>query len=180
MTATPADPIMEAIGRAVMTGQNGDKAAARATLLELWSEIGVVGDPLHRCTLAHSMADLYEDAAQALAWDVRALDAADAATDERVQAHHAGLQIAGFYPSLHLNLADDYRRLGSFAAAEAHLDEADKSASHLPEGPYGDLILSGIKGVAAAIAARDTAPRPSAPGGRGLPLTGIHLSWRPR
>jgi hypothetical protein len=168
-TSPAPDPIMEAVGRAVMAGQNGDKAAARAILLDLWSAIGVVGDPLHRCTIAHSMADLYEDAAQALAWDIRALDAADAATDERVQAHHAGLQLAGFYPSLHLNLADDYRRLASFAAAETHLAEADKSASNLPEGPYGDLILSGIKGVAAAIAARDIAPRPSAPGGRGLP-----------
>jgi hypothetical protein len=165
MTATPAapDPIMDAIGRAVMQGQNGDTAAAREAMLELWTRIGVTGDPLHRCTLAHSMADLYEDAAQALAWDVRALDAADAATDERVQAHHAGLAIAGFYPSLHLNLADDYRRLGSFEAAQAHIDAADQAAPALPEGPYGDLIRSAIKEVAAAIGENDTTPK-SSPG----------------
>ena len=58
------------------------------------------------------MADLYEDPAQALAWDIRALDAVDALTDQRVQEHHAALQVARFYPSLHLNLADNYRRLG--------------------------------------------------------------------
>jgi hypothetical protein len=169
MTATPAapDPIMDAIGRAVMQGQNGDTAAAREAMLELWTRIGVTGDPLHRCTLAHSMADLYEDAAQALAWDVRALDAADAATDERVQAHHAGLAIAGFYPSLHLNLADDYRRLGSFEAAQTHIDAAEQAAPALPEGPYGGLIRSAIKEVAAAIGEKDTAPRPSAPGAAG-------------
>jgi hypothetical protein len=109
------------------------------------------------------MADLYDDAAQALAWDVRALDAADAATDERVQAHQAGLELAGFYPSLHLNLADDYRRLGSFEAAGEHVRQAEQAAPALPEGPYGDLIRSAITGVAAAIAARDTAPRASAP-----------------
>jgi hypothetical protein len=165
MTETPAtpDPIMEAIGQAVMRGQNGDPAA-REAMLDLWTRIGVTGDPLHRCTLAHSMADLNEDAAQALAWDVRALDAADAATDERVQAHHAGLAIAGFYPSLHLNLADDYRRLGSFEAAQTHIDAADQAAPALPEGPYGDLIRSAIKEVASAIGEKDTAPRPSAPG----------------
>jgi len=166
MTETPAtpDPIMEAIGRAVMQGQNGDTAAAQAALLDLWARIGVTGDPLHRCTLAHSMADLYEDAAQALAWDVRALDAADAATDERVQAHHAGLELAGFYPSLHLNLADGYRRLGSFEAAQAHIDAAEQAAPALPGGPYGDLVRSAIKEVAAAIDEKDTTPRPSAPG----------------
>lgn len=178
MTETPADPdsIMEAIGQAVMQGRTGDKAAARAKMLELWTEIGALGDSLHRCALAHSMADLYEDPARALAWNIRALDAADAATDERVQAHHAGLRIADFYPSLHLNLADDYRRLASFEAAETHIDEAEQRAPNLPEGPYGDLIRSGIQGVAEAIAARDTAPRPSAPGGRGLPLVYTRLS----
>ncbi|MFG3338213.1 hypothetical protein [Glycomyces sp. NPDC048151] len=165
MTETPAaDPTMEAIGQAVMRGQNGDTASARAELLDLWARIGVTGDPLHRCTLAHSLADLYDDAAEALAWDVRALDAADAATDERVQAHHAGLQLAGFYPSLHLNLADDYRRLGSFAAAQAHIDAAEQAAPALPEGPYGDLIRGAVKEVAAAVAEKDTAPRVSAPG----------------
>ncbi|MDN3241921.1 hypothetical protein [Glycomyces tritici] len=169
MTDAPAapDPIMEAIGRAVMEGQNGARAAARTRLTELWARIGVTGDPLHRCTLAHSMADLYDDAAQALAWDVRALDAADAATDERVQAHHAGLQLAGFYPSLHLNLADDYRRLASFEAAQAHIDAAERAAPALPEGPYGDLIRGALKEVAAAVAEKDTAPRTSAPGSGG-------------
>jgi hypothetical protein len=167
MTAIPAtpDPIMDAIGQAVMQGQNGDRPAARTALLDLWARIGVTGDPLHRCTLAHSMADLYDDAAAALAWDVRALDAADAATVERVQAHHAGLELAGFYPSLHLNLADDYRRLGSFEAAGAHIDAAEQAAPALPDGPYGDLIRSAITEVALAIAEQDTAPRPSAPGG---------------
>ena len=157
------DPNMEAIGQAVTEGRNGDIAAARARLLEVWAEIGVLGDPLHRCSLAHYMADLYDDPAQALAWNIRALDAADAATDERVQAHQAGLQIAAFYPSLHLNLADDYRRLGSFEAAEAHIQEAQQCVPALPEDPYGDLIRSAVKEVAEAIDAKDTAPRPSAP-----------------
>lgn len=88
-----------------MSARTGSTLSARRKLLGLWSEIGVTGDPLHRYSLAHYLADLYEDPAQALAWDVRALDAADAMTDQRVQEHHAGLRIAGFYPSLHLNLA---------------------------------------------------------------------------
>ncbi|MEU9256782.1 hypothetical protein AB0D66_34255 [Streptomyces sp. NPDC048270] len=161
------DPTMDAIGRAVTAGRAGDGASARRLLLGLWSAIGVTGDPLHRCSLAHYLADLYEDPAQALAWDVRALDAADAVTDERVQEHHAGLHIAGFYPSLHLNLADDYRRLGSFEAAAEHIKEAEAHAPGLPRTPYGDQIRAAVREVAEAIARRDRSRRASAPGSPG-------------
>ncbi|MEU8848188.1 hypothetical protein AB0C70_18575 [Streptomyces sp. NPDC048564] len=166
MTTTPAtlDPIMEAIGQAVIEGRTGDTASARQKLLNQWSEIGVTGDPLHRCSLAHYLADLYEDPAQALAWDVRALDAADAVTEQRVQEHHASLHIAGFYPSLHLNLADNYRRLGSFDAATKHINAAKEHAPNLPQDAYGAVLRTALDEVAEAISQRDTAKRPSAPG----------------
>lgn len=127
MTTSHADPdpTMDAIGQAVAEGRAGDIPSARRKLLALWSTIGVTGDPLHRCSLAHYLADLYEDPAHALAWNIRALDAADAVTERRAQEHDAGLHIAGFYPSLHLNLADDYRRLGSFEAATEHIEAAE-------------------------------------------------------
>ncbi|MEU1823074.1 hypothetical protein ABZ502_11655 [Streptomyces abikoensis] len=166
MTTAPAssDPTMEAIGQAVTEGRTGDSASARQKLLSLWSAIGVTGDPLHRCSLAHYLADLYEDPAQALAWDIRALDAADAVTEQRVQEHHASLHIAGFYPSLHLNLADNYRRLGSFEAATQHINAARTHAPSLPQDPYGDLIRGAIQEVAEAIAKQGRTPRASAPG----------------
>lgn len=159
MTAAPAspDPTMEAIGQAVVEGRAGDIASARRKLLSLWSAIGVTGDPLHRCSLAHYLADLYEDPAQALVWDIRALDAADAVSDQRVQEHHASLRIAGFYPSLNLNLADNFRRLGSFEAATEYINAAMARASDLPQDPYGDLIRGAIQEVAEAIIER-TAP----------------------
>ncbi|MFD8294449.1 hypothetical protein ACFV2B_40375 [Streptomyces lavendulae] len=155
---------MDAIGQAVAEGRAGDVPSARRRLLALWSTIGVTGDPLHRCSLAHYLADLYEDPAQALAWDIRALDAADAVTEQRAQEHHAGLHIAGFYPSLHLNLADAYRRLGSFAAAAEHIEAARAQTPRLPRDPYGDLIRNAIHEVAEAITAQDRTPRTSAPG----------------
>ncbi|MGI5170895.1 hypothetical protein ACQEU3_41740 [Spirillospora sp. CA-253888] len=164
MTAADPDTTMEAIGRAVAEGRNGDTGSARRRLLALWSAIGVTGDPLHRCTLAHHLADLYEDPAQALAWDVRALDAAHAVTEQRVQRHHAGLRIAGFYPSLHLNLADDYRRLGSFDAAGEHITAAREHVPDLPHDAYGTLLRTALDEVAEAISRRDTAKRASSPG----------------
>ncbi|MDX3665452.1 hypothetical protein [Streptomyces europaeiscabiei] len=158
-TSTSTDPTMEAIGQAVTEGRAGDVVSARRRLLGLWSTIGVTGDPLHRCTLAHYLADLHTDPAQALVWDVRALDAADAVTQQRVQEHDARLHIAGFYPSLHLNLADDYRRLASFEAADRHIEAAAEHAPNLPRGAYGDLLRVAIEQVAEAIGRRDTAER---------------------
>ncbi|WP_348769838.1 hypothetical protein [Rhodococcus sp. PAMC28707] len=61
----------------------------RDRLVALWERVGASGDPLHRCTIGHYVADLCEDAAEALTWDIRALDAADMSTDDRVEAHHA-------------------------------------------------------------------------------------------
>ncbi len=166
MTVTPTSPdtTMEAIGQAVAEGRAGDIVSARQKLLALWSTIGVTGDPLHRCTLAHYLADLYQEPAQALAWDIRALDAADAVTEQRVQQHNACLHIAGFYPSLHLNLADNYRRLGSFDAATGHITAAKEHAPSLPRDGYGAFLRTALDEVAEAISRRDIAKRASAPG----------------
>lgn len=157
---------MNAITEAVTLGRTGDTETARARLLELWTGIGTGGAPLHRCALAHYLADLYDDPAQALAWDIRALDAADTLGDDRAQRYHASLQVAGFYPSLHLNLADNYRRLGSWEAAGEQLIAARKHLNALPDDSYGAMIRTALDQVAESIAQRSTEPRPSAPGPR--------------
>ncbi|MFG2443073.1 hypothetical protein ACGFQG_09375 [Nocardia fluminea] len=158
---TTADPIMTRITEGVNDFRAGDVECARTTLLEVWAEVGPAGDPLHRCTLAHYLADVYDDPAEALVWDIRALDAADALTDARLDDHHAGLQIAGFYPSLHLNLADNFRRLGAFPAATRHLDAARERLDVLPKDDYGALIRGVVRELAVSIAAGDTARRPT-------------------
>ncbi|HET8994507.1 MAG TPA: hypothetical protein VFN32_11960 [Rhodococcus sp. (in: high G+C Gram-positive bacteria)] len=153
--STP-DPTMAAITEAVTAGRSGDTAAARLRLENLWDEIGPGGDALHRCTLAHFLADLYDDPATSLTWDIRALEAADSLDDTRVQQEHVSLQIRGFYPSLHLNLADDHRRLGDFDAATEHLTAARIYTDALADDGYGATVLSGIDNVTQAIAARST------------------------
>ncbi|MFI9504352.1 hypothetical protein [Nocardia sp. NPDC052566] len=166
MTTTPTDDTMAAITRAVVLGREGDPATARAELLAIWETLGPHGDPMHRCTLAHYLADLYDDAAQALTWDLRALDAADTLTNDRLAHYHSGLDVRAFYPSLHLNLADNYRRLRSFDAAEHHIDKARACSDTLPDNPYGTLIRTAIPEVHAAIRAGDTTPRQTAPTAR--------------
>lgn len=164
---TAPDPTMEAISAAVVLGRSGDTESARLDLLDVWKGIGVAGDPFHRCTLAHYLADLYDDPAEALIWDVRSLDAATELTDERAQRHHASLQVSGFYPSLYLNVADNLRRLGSFRAAAEYIARAQERATVLHDDPYGQAIRAAIRGVRDAIADRDTARRDSAPGSAG-------------
>ncbi|MBY6351425.1 hypothetical protein [Rhodococcoides corynebacterioides] len=160
---TAPDPTMEAITAAVVRGRGGDVDGAQSDLEALWSEIGVGGDPFHRCTLAHYLADLYDDAAVALIWDVRALDAADALDGDRARQHHASLQVAAFYPSLHLNLADNLRRLGSFQAAADHLDRAEERLSALPDDAYGEMIRSALTDLRRAVVELRTDRLSSAP-----------------
>ncbi|MFD3541060.1 hypothetical protein ACFWUQ_16400 [Streptomyces sp. NPDC058662] len=72
------DAVMTRIGQAVILLHAGDREEARNRLGDIWSEIGEEGDFLHRCTLAHYMADAQDDPADELAWDLRALTAAEA------------------------------------------------------------------------------------------------------
>ncbi|MEU7767660.1 hypothetical protein AB0B25_21365 [Nocardia sp. NPDC049190] len=161
------DETMTAITRAVALGHEGRPDLARESLLALWASLGPQGDPLHRCTLAHYLADLYDDAAEALTWDVRALDAADSLSDDRASRYAGSLRVAAFYPSLHLNLADAYRRLSSFAAAQREIDAARASLHTLTDDGYGAIIRTAVHEVESAIHDRCTDRRVSAPtGGR--------------
>jgi hypothetical protein len=138
------DPVIARIGE--VQQRAGDPAEARARFAAIWAEIGGEdGDPLHVVTLAHFMADVQDDPADELEWDLRALRAADRLTDERVRRHHASLDVRGFYPSLHLNIAAAHEKLGDLPAARAHLAKATAALPHLPEGAYGDLVRGGME-----------------------------------
>ncbi|GAA1890767.1 hypothetical protein [Williamsia serinedens] len=153
--ASEPDEVMAAIVAAMQLATT-DAAAARAQLDALWERVGAGGDALHRCTIGHYRADLCDDAAEALTWDIRALDAAHALTDVRAQAHHSSLSVEGFYPSLHLNLADNYRRLGSVDAAHHHLAEARSRLSVLTNLAYRQVVSDGVEHVTAALEAGST------------------------
>lgn len=143
---------MTRIGHAVELGQRGERQEARRLLFELEEQIGPDGDPLHRVAVAHAMADVQDDPRDELAWDLRALQAADAVTDERAaQAGMAG-SVAGFYPSLHLNLGEDYRKLGDLPAARRHLELGQAAASVLSDDGYSGMIRGGLERLAGRLA----------------------------
>ncbi|MFF2330807.1 MULTISPECIES: hypothetical protein [unclassified Streptomyces] len=139
------DAVMTRIGQAIMLLHGGDREEARNRFGELWSEIGEEGDALHRCTLAHYMADTQDDPGDELAWDLRALTAAGSLTDERAAQHSDALAVRAFYPSLHLNLAADYVKLHRPDAARIHLDRARAASGVLADDGYGGGVRAAIE-----------------------------------
>ncbi|RSN88456.1 hypothetical protein DMH26_31145, partial [Streptomyces sp. WAC 05379] len=113
---TAPDAVLTRIGQVVMLMHAGDREEARRRLLDLWAELGEGADPLHRCTLAHYLADTQDDPLDELAWDLRALAAAEGAG--------GAVAVRALYPSLHLNLAADYVKLERKETAIAHLRRA--------------------------------------------------------
>ncbi|WP_374984008.1 hypothetical protein [Streptomyces fradiae] len=138
------DPVMTGIGQAMMLLHGGDREEARNRFQALWERIGADGDPLHRCTLAHSMADAQDDPYDELAWDLRALTAADALDGGRPARHGTAAALRALYPSLHLNLAADYVRLRRPAEAREHLDEARAASGALGDDAYGDGVRAAM------------------------------------
>ncbi|MBC7271470.1 MAG: tetratricopeptide repeat protein [Streptomyces sp.] len=138
------DAVMTRIGQVVMLHHAGDREEARQRFLTLWAEIGEDGDPLHRCTLAHYMADTQDDPADELAWDLRALTAAEELTDDRLARHDGTVAVRALYPSLHLNLAADYVKLGRAEAARTHLRRARRASATLADDGYGNGVRAAI------------------------------------
>lgn len=158
--AAGIDEVMAGVGAAVARGRAGEKAAAREALTRLWEQVGDAGDALHRCSIAHYLADLQDAVEEELRWDRRALAAVADLSDERAQRHHESLQVQGFLPSLHLNLADGYRRAGDQDQARHHLGIARELADALPADDYGSMIRGGIRQVAEHLSAGSRTPLP--------------------
>jgi hypothetical protein len=94
------------------------------------------------------MADVQDDVREELAWDLRALAAADLVTDERAAQAGIALPVAGLYPSLHLNVADCHRKLGDLDRARDHLQQARDTIGALGDDEYGRLIRNGLEQLA--------------------------------
>ncbi len=138
------DAVMTRIGQAVMLLHGGDREEARNRFRLIWSEIGERGQALHRCTLAHYMADTQDDPGDELAWDLRALAAAEGLTGEETADRRDASAVRAFFPSLHLNLAADYLELQRFEAARLHLDRAWKALGALGDDGYGAGVRAAL------------------------------------
>ncbi|MFD5448534.1 hypothetical protein ACWDTR_13115 [Streptomyces sp. NPDC003470] len=161
---TAPDAVPTRIGQVVMLHHAGDREEARHRFLVLWAELGEHGDPLLRCTLAHYLADTQDDPGDELAWDLRALSAAEELTRDRAAGPHEDtLAARALYPSLHLNLAADYDRLGQHEAARLHLRRARGAAEALAHDRYGEGVRAAIRRLESRLG--DGGPAPDGPWG---------------
>jgi hypothetical protein len=108
----------------------------------LIAEVESGDDAFAKVFLAHSLADVQENPEDELAWDLRALAFMDELTDQQaVERDNPGGKNA-LLPSLHLNLAVDYRRLGDDDNARRHYELGRAHLNALSDDDYGDSIRS--------------------------------------
>lgn len=128
-------------------------AEGRRLLLELWEELGPE-KAYHRSVTAHYLADTENDVMDELNWDLSALEAAESVEENSPYA--AAVQL--FFPSLHLNLADAYRRMGNFEKARYHAEEGMAAGGSLGLDHYGQTVRGGLIRVQTQIEELDRGP----------------------
>lgn len=99
---------------------NAEGTDRQLRLETLW--VGIEpGDHASRCIAAHYIADVQSELDAEVEWDEVALAESAHVSDADLQGIHESLSVAGFMPSLHLSLADGYRRQGRFTEAADRL-----------------------------------------------------------
>lgn len=137
-----SDPVLNRISDALDLFNAGRRSEAREAFSAIWLDIETDGDPFHQCVLSHYMAGAQDDPAEELAWNRRALDAANRIGRERPDI--ASLSVLSLYPLLHLNLADALYRTGDLASAGRHALLAQQAGDALADDDDGRMIRDGI------------------------------------
>jgi tetratricopeptide (TPR) repeat protein len=144
MLIDPENPVVQLCARGMEL--EGDPLKAAAVFRQAWQ---LAVSDADKCIAAHYIARHQDSIAEKLSWDALALHHALLVEDE---------QIAGFYPSLYLNIAKGYEDLQAFEKALAHYHQAERYAAHLPDDGYAHFIRGGIS---TGIARVSTATHPT-------------------
>lgn len=150
---------MENLISEVSAALAAEPAEKKAKLDALWASLDE-DDHASRCIAAHYIADVQEELDDEVAWDELCLRESINVSDADLQAVYPTLTVAGFMPSLRLNLADGYRRQGRFAEAADQLASSREFDFALSEATpeekvYADGIRQAQHTVATLIAAED-------------------------
>jgi hypothetical protein len=135
-----ADSVFDVIRAGIRLREAGEPEDARVVLSALWSQVDAADDPFARCFLAHSLADVQVDPGEELRWDLIALKAGEAVTEERAGERGVPGGRRGLFPSLHLNLAESYLRVGDERQARQHYAAGLEFVPYLGPDAYGDSI----------------------------------------
>ena len=149
---------MEEIRSAFRLFWRGERTEGRGRLMQIWERLGAEGDVFHRSVTAHFLADTQDSMEAELEWDLRALEVAMSLDDRTAEAYPLTAMLRRFLPSLHLNLADDYRRMGDFEKARHHAALGNELSVGLGFDTYSQTVREGLVRVEAQIEQRDSGP----------------------
>jgi hypothetical protein len=155
---TEADSVFHEIHAAIRQREAGKPEDARVVLSALWPRVDAADEPFARCFLAHSLADVQEDPREELRWDLVALEAGEAVTEERARERGVPGGRRGLYPSLHLNLAESYVRVGDEDQARQHYAAGLEFVPYLGQDAYGDSIRGAFIAYAAQHPTHEVSP----------------------
>jgi hypothetical protein len=128
----PENPVVRLCAEGIAAeGQSRHKDAV-ALYREAWA---IHTDDYEACIAAHYLAREQETLQESLDWNQRALDHALAVDEAR---------IAGFLPSLYLNLGWSHEVLGDSGKARACYLAGAARLQELSAGPYTDVVRDGI------------------------------------
>jgi tetratricopeptide (TPR) repeat protein len=138
----PDNPVVKLCADGMAAEGRGRFDEARDLFARAW-ELGA--DDFDACIAAHYVARHQPTPEETLRWNRIALDRADAVNDDRV---------AGFYPSLYLNMGHSHEVLGDIEEARRYYMLAGAGMEDLPDGRYGDVVQSAVRAALERIEAR--------------------------
>ena len=156
---TEQDEMLTRIKHAFRLYCRSEVGEGRRLLHELWEELGP-DQAYYRSVTAHYLADTEDEPEEELRWDLLALEAVEglASDPDATNPDPYAAAVRVFLPSLHLNLADDYRRLGDFDKARHHAEQGMEFGGALGLDHYGQTVRGGLVRVQAQIDELDKGP----------------------
>ena len=128
----PDNPVVRLCAEGIQAEGQGRHEDAAALYQKAWA---IHSDDYEACIAAHYLAREQETLQESLQWNQLALDHALAVPDDR---------IAGFLPSLYLNLGWSHEVLEDAVTARACYLEGAARLADLPPGVYTDVVRDGI------------------------------------
>jgi tetratricopeptide (TPR) repeat protein len=128
----PNNPVVTMCAEGMRAESEGHAAEAKELFERAWQ---AATDDYEACIAAHYLARHQETREETLAWNEESLRRAELVGDER---------IAGFLPSLFLNLGHCHEELGDAEKARTFFLLAEQNLPAVPVGPYGDMLRDGV------------------------------------
>jgi hypothetical protein len=126
------NPAVKLCSAGMQAEGEGRHADAKALFEQAWHESR---DDYEACIAAHYVARHQPTVAEEFEWNRLALERAERVDDDRV---------SGFFPSLHLNLAHSFEKLGRLDEARDYYGRAAAGLHLLGESPYARLVRTGV------------------------------------